>query len=198
MKVMTKEYTPLAKDFLTKRVLSDKEKEYLEYIDTHKSIVWKVWFFAEELITNVDSDTLDQTKAYVKIHDDSKYSDKEFYTYRKKFYPEPEELPVSTDDWQRAWRHHYKNNPHHWEHFLDSGYARPMPENYVLEMLCDWTAMAIAKKSSLPSVWYAENKIRMALHDETVELIEKHIEAFDEVHSRWSNWIAFIHSKNNA
>ena len=106
---------------------------------------------------------------HVLTHDASKYSDVEFYAYRRRFNPteaEKEEedegiLELVKEAFDKAWEHHYRNNYHHpqfWSYIdivndKNSGGVRmisrkekretplDMPLFAIMHMICDWSAM---------------------------------------------------------
>jgi hypothetical protein len=76
-----------------------------------------------------------------------------------------------------AWLSHKNRNKHHWEHWLlqngEAVVALEMPEQYAMEMVCDWigAGIAITGKRDVIS-WYENNKHKMILHANTRELVE--------------------------
>lgn len=114
----------------------EKQRQYLEYINNHKSMVQQAFSKLSSNISNYDISNfhygdIEITKeiwerqwllAYADIrhHDDSKFDDKEFEPYRRKFYPTSMELNNSDETqleveelFDEAWAHHYKHNYHH-------------------------------------------------------------------------------------
>jgi hypothetical protein len=86
----------------------------------------------------------------------------------------------------RAWNHHQKCQPHHWQYWLltmDSGDTVPlrMPDTFVREMVADWVGAgwAIRNCKSLDEAWhgargwYAANKDRMNLLPSTRGRVEE-------------------------
>ena len=66
----------------------------------------------------------------------------------------------------RAWAHHLRKNPHHWQ-FYDGA---EMPAKYALEMVADWIGAGAAQGKTAPTHvfnWYNENKDRIVLHPHT-------------------------------
>ncbi len=122
--------------------------DYLKYIIRHK---WYVAVECWEAIT----------------HDLSKFLPCEWWPYAYFFcggWSEeecPNWLKLAYD---RAWNHHQKSNPHHWQYWLlqkDSGELRilEMPERKIIEMLCDWhgAGLAITDRNNTQK-WYLENQ----------------------------------------
>ena len=155
--------------------IKNLENQYREYIDNHRKNVQKAWdlmksnnncvelinrhlFTTTELLISMMDDIIKQ-------HDMSKYSIFEFAPYRKNFYPLNEEEKASnTDEFERAWKHHYENNPHHWDGWYKSGSPDMMPLIHVVEMICDWEAMGYTfGNNSLQ--YYEKNKMNIHLGD---------------------------------
>lgn len=170
---------------------TDKEREYLEYIDKHVKTVQSVWFALQEHLT--DCYWLDDCYYFtindrIERHDQSKYDIYEFGGYRQFFYPENEnEKNVIT--FNHAWNHHQKSNDHHWEYWLliDSNgkkvEALKMEFPSIIEMLCDWTAMSVKFKNK-PSIWFNDNKEKMVLHPGTIQTILHWLPLFDDVYNQ--------------
>lgn len=134
-------------------------------------------------------------------HDLSKFSRAEFWPYVFNFfgdkYPNavpnrfgspfnPDTMKAVRHEFHYAWLHHQHNNPHHWEHWVLVSPLRaprplPMPEHYVLEMICDWYGAAKAKGPTGCSIreWYLERKDNFIFHDDTRKLVEDTLLAND-------------------
>jgi hypothetical protein len=87
-----------------------------------------------------------------------------------------------------AWFIHQKRNKHHWQYWIlpaEGEGARSivfeMPENYIVEMICDWAGAGRAQGFVSPEddiyfetrSWYQANKNNMQLHEKTREIIER-------------------------
>jgi hypothetical protein len=78
-------------------------------------------------------------------HDLSKFLPTEFLPYAKKFFSGK---ALSLEDelkWKYAWLHHQHKNKHHWEHWVvnpNAKQALPMPQKYIIEMVCDWRSFS--------------------------------------------------------
>lgn len=121
------------------------------------------------------------------VHDWSKLLPCEWMPYAEFFYGGAERRnaggtykgpPTEHTDFDRAWNHHQKCNPHHWQYwviFEDSGkiFALDMPLRYRKEMLADWrgAGRAITGKTET-AAWYSRNKNKMLLHPATRHWIE--------------------------
>ena len=89
----------------------------------------------------------------IELHDISKFSSEEFTQYRTKFFPTTEELSY-VKDFDKAWKHHYTNNSHHWE--------SATTEIDVVHMIIDWTAMSYKFGGTAQSYYEAnQNKIKL-------------------------------------
>lgn len=152
-----------------------EEEAYLKYIDEHRNYVYTAFLrFGKTicLALSLVHGEYDILRRHVSRHDISKYGTDEFNGYRQYFYAkEGEEKNKALFD--KAWQHHYTNNPHHWEYYLEMpGHADEMPKLNVAEMLLDWIAMSMKFKNS-PITWYNQNKDRMILHKKTRDNVEQ-------------------------
>ena len=57
-------------------------------------------------------------------------------------------------NFELAWKHHYENNPHHPEFWIDKGGV--MTTRFFYEMILDWIAVSMYYKSSVND-WYFKN-----------------------------------------
>jgi hypothetical protein len=161
-----------------------KEDEYRKYIDIHIKNVEKIWKHVLKKYIR-DEYWLEDGMIYcinmlIENHDRSKYLDDEFRGYRQYFYSDNDET-ISVSSFEYSWNHHIKNNSHHWEYWIipkKENLILDMPFEYIIEMLCDWSAMAIQFKDS-PSAWYNENKKSILVSDYTRKIIEDWIMLFD-------------------
>lgn len=149
-----------------------KEDEYLDYINNHvANAITAFNNLFNNKVYNLEGITDDPKKFAnaveivshdIEIHDATKYSDDEFYAYRRKFYPTLEEQNIKdqdeidrvNDNYNKAWKHHYTHNYHHplfWKYVDQNGkildtpleIARPMPLYAIIHMICDWEAMSM-------------------------------------------------------
>ena len=119
------------------------------------------------------------------IHDLSKFSPREFFTYaRAKAIAGEGKSPVDigASEMDRAWMHHARNR-HHWQAWLvvyqtqnPTPKALPMPDRYRREMLADWRGAGRAYGSPDTRAWYAANCDRMILHTDTRAWIEEQLQ----------------------
>jgi hypothetical protein len=116
------------------------------------------------------------------IHDMSKFSRAEFPAYAKNFFSSLNEQAKTKGDIQKvfsyAWLHHQHHNKHHWNYWVVNQYTKeavPIPEKYILEMICDWRAMS-RKFGDTAQEFFEKNYYRMVLHPETFTRIEQILE----------------------
>lgn len=171
------------------KAIKEKEVEYFKYVQEHIENVKNVFralYLAREdhlelLVINDDMWTM--VSQLIDKHDYSK-SGVEFAGYRQFFCPADFETKNQTQ-FNYAWNHHQKFNPHHWEYWVmyraDGSVALEMPMEYVIEMMCDWTAMSV-KFNNKPSDWYEKEKSKILMHDNTANEVERFIPVFDDVY----------------
>lgn len=127
-------------------------------------------------------------------HDMSKFLPSEFIPYARFFYgkyPTNDEIFMDLlsygfcmskeyvrKEFDIAWNKHQKRNPHHWQYWLlqndSEGLTKlDMPNDYLLEMFCDWISAGIVitgKRDVLN--WWEANKDKIILSDNTRKRIE--------------------------
>ena len=166
--------------------VKDRSEEYYEYLDQHITGVKKAYeiFKKEHILTETDFSIveIELLDKQIAEHDASKYDDEEFYPYLHHFYPSE----AGADNeilYDRAWNHHQKHNPHHWQYWIlqkDSGkqVLLDMPENYVIEMLCDWHSFSLKDPNSTAHTWWMNNQDKMIMSEGTKDLVNRYIEYF--------------------
>jgi hypothetical protein len=157
--------------------------KYKKYIKEHIVNVQLIWEQVQKYLTNdILKDDCTIVNNLIEHHDESKYGIEEFYGYRQWFYPIEGEKNKTLFD--IAWNHHMKTNPHHWEYWvmwgINQSVALPIPFPYIIEMLCDWSAMFL-KFGDIPSKFYCKNKNKMFIESESSEIIEKLLPIFDDL-----------------
>ena len=163
-----------------------KRVEYDDYVTVHISNVKLIWEVIQETskgeIWLADDCTYFSINELIKTHDESKWSSDEYEGYRQWFYP-VDETKKSKSLFDYSWNHHQKNNPHHWQYWLmwtpEETVAIKMPFEYVIEMLCDWSAMSL-KFGDTPTEYYKSQKDNMILHDDTRKCVELYLPEFDK------------------
>jgi hypothetical protein len=146
-------------------------KAYTNYIVEHCDNVSKAYYWL------VDHKIIKDNYSHrIKTHDLSKWTE-EYKAYDKYFYGGEKTKEVK-DAFNFAWLHHIHSNPHHWQHWVlindeDGTTALEMPEEYVIEMLCDHLAFSF-KSGKLDEIfdWYKTHKANMILHKNTKILYE--------------------------
>jgi len=153
---------------------------YLKYILEHKKNVFKTCW---------------RRKLYLHAitHDLSKLNPKEFIPYAEWFYGyhgiklekeyNHEQLNngmscISNNyleckrNFDKAWEHHYQNNHHHWDYWLDEkGVPQRMDSKYLNQMICDWEAMSL-KFGGFAQEYYLNNYCKIKLEYNTRLLLE--------------------------
>lgn len=163
--------------------LEESKTLYDAYINTHISNVQQAYqellaghYFEGVFDMQVLEDAFHKVLPY---HDESKWGSKEYDGYRQYFYPTDDEVVGESSKGSRevfklAWLHHMHNNPHHWDYWclLDEDangvMANEMPDEYIIEMLCDWCSFSV-DKGDLGEVvnWFNEKCSRMTFYAET-------------------------------
>lgn len=136
--------------------------KYFTYIIRHK---WFVFLAGLRLRVNL---------IQLITHDWSKFSPAEFIAYAQYFNGEKNVITKSNFDY--AWNHHQKINPHHWQYWVlinDSSEPKVtpliMPPKYVKEMIADWAGAgkAITGKWEVYDWYHNNNKDKIILHPVT-------------------------------
>ena len=170
-----------------------KDEEYTNYITEHINNVQQVWADIEPLLEGeywLDDMLYFTIQPLIERHDESKYTPLEFNGYRQFFYPKDGETKNKME-FQKSWCRHQNSNPHHWEYWTMlndklEAFAIEMPFVYIIEMLCDWTAMSY-KFGDTPSDFYNKNYQKMLLSDSTKRCIHSWIKLFDIVANDHAN-----------
>ena len=161
-------------DFNEKQI---KEQEYTNYINQHVLNVSVAYNkFSDILCRKLD---ISPYKLGIQVfnHDKSKYSDEEFDGYRQWFYPCTTEVR-NKELFDKAWEHHYKNNSHHPEYYLDAdGDPLDMEIIDIAEMLLDWEAMSMKFGGSTYD-YYMKNRDNKPLSEYTKGVIDNVIDIF--------------------
>lgn len=152
--------------------LKTQEQNYLDYINEHINNVQIAWgtmkiklddFLPTQVKMDVDK--------LVNEHDRSKFSPEEFDGYRQWYHPYKNE-EKDAEMYNKAWVHHYTNNPHHWQYWKDKeGVSLEQKIPYILEMIADWTAMGY-KFGDTPQEFYEKEKNNIILTDDAREYLE--------------------------
>jgi hypothetical protein len=122
------------------------------------------------------------------IHDWHKFLPDEFFPYMENFYGygknNPSKPKTVINAFNYSWLKHISRSRHHWEFYV-LGFDQEsnkllvfeMPIRRRKEMLADWisVSMTLGKDRDDVKKWYAQNKDRMVLGEETRRWIEEHI-----------------------
>ena len=184
-------------DPIVRRILENKksihedtaspDELYREYLSKHREGVREAYYNILLPILEdegIDNSLLETIDSIIDNHDSSKYESVEFIAYRNYFY-DPEGHPRShNEEFNKAWNHHQKCNPHHWQYWcLINDVDEPqlesldMPLEYIIEMLCDWQSAGNYYGNTAYD-WYSKQKDRMMLSENTRNIVEKYIEYF--------------------
>jgi predicted 3-demethylubiquinone-9 3-methyltransferase (glyoxalase superfamily) len=94
-----------------------------------------------------------------------------------------------------AWRHHYRNNPHHWQYWLDkNGEPEEIPIIYLEQMIADWECMAI-KFGDTAQQYYLNNYKRINLEYNTRLLLEHMLDLNDSMTHNYGHTLEDFASK---
>ena len=171
-------------------------REYDQYLIDHKESVRTAyqWFkrnmpeFVLDGLINSGL-TLEALEHQILVeHDASKTRFDEYPAYDRHFFSG---LPLSDtqSEFNLAWLKHIHRNPHHWQYWVlpsedlrtDPAFALEMPQNYVLEMLCDWWSFSWRNyEPDRIFEWWDRHKCKMILHPKTQWLIHDTIWAMKE------------------
>lgn len=155
------------------------KEDYVDYIDTHVANVRAAydWLIQHSIDEKVDFGDLGKLETLLKNHDRSKWDDEEFEAYAKYFY----QGKKNKAEFDKAWNHHQKANPHHWQYWVllkdnpdKPFYCIPMEQEYIIEMVCDWWSFSF-KTNNLYEIfdWYDENKPNQLMHTDTRKTVEQ-------------------------
>lgn len=158
------------------------KRNFEKYVDSHRS---KVADNAKKLYDNnfIDYEIYQDIATN---HDLSKYEEPEFTPYSRQqelfsLYGKDARNYID-DEIRDAVTHHFKNNPHHPEYWSKefkrfgekiTMHVNNMPERYVIEMVCDWTAMG-SQNGNCAREWYEKvGKRRWIFDKATADLTDK-------------------------
>lgn len=150
--------------------LEMKEKEYIKYINEHCSNVRIAFLKYGEQLCRLLNVSLHSLEENINRHDQSKFSEEEFEGYRNWFYPCTDE-EKNKEEYDKAWIHHYTNNPHHPQYWIRDGYTEDMPSVFIAEMLCDWQGMAI-KFGTSTYEYYLKERDKKGFSENTKKILD--------------------------
>lgn len=156
-------------------------QKYDNYLQEHIENVKQAFMWIQ---THLPNSILDGDYNHILEHDKSKYDPAEYDAYDAYFYGGNKSYKVLME-FNYAWLHHIRNNPHHWQHWVlindeDGTVALDIPYNYIIEMICDWWSFSW-KLGDLREIfiWYDEHKNSMILSDETRKTAEDILNKID-------------------
>lgn len=152
-----------------------KTREYLDYIEEHYDNVQKAWKELQEKCKDMrfvyDDYVWGNIDEAVKEHDLSKLSMWELIPYRIKFFPTEVEKSANGIAFAKAWEHHQKENPHHWQNWTKLPKGNPYTwEIHCVHMVIDWMAMGY-KFDDTAQAYYENNKDKINIPDYAVKFI---------------------------
>jgi hypothetical protein len=154
---------------------------YLLYVIEHKWNVFKVAVSKGMFIHAI-------------LHDMSKLSGGEFTQYANYFF---KENPTEQDKqaFERAWRHHYFNNKHHWQYWTsrdEEDVPIDIPSKYIRQMVVDWTAMGI-KFGDTAQEYYLDNYNEIELTEKTRYKLEWYLELNETLYKSLKEFYKSVH-----
>lgn len=166
------------KEYLTP---DEAHHQYQDYLTGHIDNVKKM---VDLIIDTCDDNQFIQEEKetlrnIAEHHDESKYSDEEYFPYLRHFYPTRPEDEAKTEEFEQACRHHILCNKHHWDYWIDPNTLelRDIPEDdrvyklYCVERVADWLSMA-AQHNEDKLHWYENNKDSIKMPDWAFEFID--------------------------
>ena len=121
--------------------------QYDEYVHKHINNVKNAYILIKKYCPSILDNSeisIDELDKQIDAHDKSKFSEEELEPYAEHYYGKNKGLSTEADPaFEKAWQHHYENNPHHPEYW---GKGTDMPYSCLIEMLCDLFSFSILKK----------------------------------------------------
>lgn len=159
----------------------EAHKQYQDYLTGHIDNVKKMVNLIIDTCT--DNQFIQEEKETLRNiaehHDESKYSDAEYFPYLRHFYPTRPEDEAKTEEFEQACRHHILHNKHHWDYWIDPNTLelRDIPEDdreyklYCVERVADWLSMA-AQHNEDKLHWYENNKDSIKMPDWAFKFVD--------------------------
>jgi hypothetical protein len=158
---------------------------YDEYLVKHKrDVAWAYSWIKSNLpmvVESIKASGVDMDWELGFNHDASKTTPAEYKAYNDYFYGNNKSYAV-VKAYKAAWLHHIHNNPHHWQYWIlvndeDGTEILDMPEQYVVEMICDWWSFSW-RTGKLDEIfnWYASHKDGIQLSEKTRRDVESILE----------------------
>ncbi len=145
-------------------------RDYKDYINKHKKCVEKAFYISKPFLKEIlNKEELSLLSKNVKIHDNSKFQEDEFFPYAEYFYGNKDKAKNS---FEQAKTLHKSRNPHHPEYWKINN--EEMPKVYVAEMVLDWWAFSIMKNNPKEIFnFYNENKEKLNLTTKETQTVEQ-------------------------
>lgn len=178
-------------------------REYDLYLQDHRDSVKKAFEFIRDKIPSLISEgqELALTQQICFNHDYSKNNEDEYNPYDAYFYGKNRSYQV-IQDYEYAWLLHIHRNPHHWQYWIlnhddpdEAETIMDMPENYILEMICDWWSFSWRSENLYEIFdWYDKNGPYMKLSRKTRKSVEFILENIRKVLDELDNDKGIEHS----
>lgn len=173
----------------------------LNYIKEHIANVQKAYytyFYNNNKPIHIDGIGEDEFRSYISSikdaidnHDASKFSDEEFYAYRREYNPteserkqmedDPEYKALIDEEYDKAWTHHFMNNDHHpkfWKvingKYSENNSPKDMSLGAIIHMICDWESVSMYYGTNTLE-WYLNNakEEKNDMSDKTKDIVEQ-------------------------
>ena len=160
---------------------------YDKYLIQHKTNVKKGFDWIRDNIPELLPAGYDLEWQIGMAHDESKDLPDEYEAYDAWFYGNNKSFAVE-QAYKKAWLLHLHRNPHHWQYWIlinddpkEGTVLLDIPENYILEMICDWWAFSW-KSGNLDEIfkWYEEHGPYMKLSTQTRQKVESALSLIKE------------------
>ena len=109
------------------------------------------------------------------MHDMSKFGSEEFGAYARTFYDEDGNTTYNhSEEFDKAWKHHYMNNKHHWEYWVLHDVPTEMRDMYAQEMVADLAGTGKVKQGEWEfNKWYDKNSHELNIHYKSKAVIHE-------------------------
>lgn len=154
--------------------------EYDQYLEKHITNVTNGYNWIQENLPELfDEIKVNPNQFNGKMHDFSKRYPELYNPYDAYFYGNERSEEV-IQKFKYAWLVHIHNDLHHWQHWVlindqpeEGIVALDMPNNYILEMICDWWSFSWSKgKLDEIFAWYGSHRDYMVLSEKTRDTVE--------------------------
>lgn len=145
--------------------------QYDQYLAKHKENVKKGYDWLLENLPDLVKNIPNLGWQTGFAHDQSKSEPDEYEAYDAYFYGGNRSFKV-VQEYRKAWLLHLHRNPHHWQHWVlinddpeEGEILIEMPDNYILEMICDWWSFSWAIGNHyIIFDWWDKHKNYIKLH----------------------------------